>query len=425
MQQLAVQNAPNTEWFYRILEQNVVWIVHCFCCWGVYKILMLQKDWTCEALSYLEAVHTSFSHPASCACNVLLSTDFAKVCEVYTIVWTAVQFSAIVPFTMLFKKAWPPFPDISPFLSCAFICVWCWPLAWNPNHAIAGLPPEHTVRCACAVLFLQTGCSLRVTHNSRICSIIACNLVFHGVPFANDPLCILHGCLLLLARTTEDEGLHEGIKQCLYAAYAIVTLLPSSWPDTQNYVMHSIVVMVWGQIAYCRSALNCSGASLLMLVMTLALPDARKQVLTPWSLMDLNSEMVSDSEDQKQFWSWLSDLQLRQSKDWVHRVSAWTSITEQHVRPVLWGLMFCLWLSCKPRTSWQEISVVVCVMTYNLAQAEMPMAVFEVMLTPDKGYVCSWAMTQEQVCVHAAGNFDDRHQDFLQELWELLWGAPA
>ena len=103
MQQLAVQNAPNTEWFYRILEQNVVWIVHCFCCWGVYKILMLQKDWTCEALSYLEAVHTSFSHPASCACNVLLSTDFAKVCEVYTIVCTALKVSANVRLTMRLK----------------------------------------------------------------------------------------------------------------------------------------------------------------------------------------------------------------------------------------------------------------------------------------------------------------------------------
>jgi hypothetical protein len=449
MQQLAVQNAPNNEWFSRILEGTVVWMLNTFCCWGFYKILMMQKGWTCEALPYLEAVQSSFSYPGSCACNVLLSTDFAKVCEVYTIVCTALKVSANVrlsmhpkpfkaedddddddPFIVPTETEWPHFPDISVFLSCAFICVWCWPLAWNPNHAIAGLPPEHTVRCACAVFFLQTGCSLRVTHNSRICGIIAWNLVFHGVPWHNDPLCILHGCLLLLARTTEDEGLHEGIKRWLYAAYAIVTMLPSSWPDTQNYVMHSIVVMVWGQIAYCRTPLSCSGASLLMLVMTLALPDARKQVLTPWSLMDLNSEMVRDSEDQKQFSSWLSGWQLPQSKDWVHRVSAWTSITERHVRPVLCLLMLCWWLRCKPMTSWQEISVVVCVMTYNLAQAEMPMAVFEGMLTPDKGYVCSWAMTQEQLCVHAAGNFDDRHQDFIQELWdrllELLWGgAPA
>jgi hypothetical protein len=64
-----------------------------------------------------------------------------------------------------------------------------------------------------------------------------------------------------------------------------------------------------------------------MLVMTLVLPDARKMVLTPWSLVDLNSEMLSDPEDKKQFWSWLSGWQLPQSKDWVHRVSAWTCIT--------------------------------------------------------------------------------------------------
>jgi hypothetical protein len=321
----------HTEWHLCIQEQFYTWIMNSFFWFVLYKILMLQKDWTCEALPYLEAVQTTLSHAASCVSNVLVSTDFEKVCAIYTIVWTAVKFSAIVAFTLrstLFKKEWPPFPDISPCLSCAFMCVWCWPLAWNPSHTIAGLPPEHTVRCACAVLFLQTGCSLRVTHNSRICSIIAWNLVFHGVPFHNDPLCILHGCLLLLARTTQDEGLHEGIKRWLYAAYAIVTMLPSSWPDTQNYVMHSIVVIVWGQILYFRRECNCSGSSLLMLVMTLVLPDARKMVLTPWSLVDLNSEMLSDPEDKKQFWSWLSGWQLPQSKDWVHRVSAWTSITE-------------------------------------------------------------------------------------------------
>ena len=83
----------------------------------LYKILMLQKDWTCEALPYLEAVQTTLSHAASCVSNVLVSTDFEKVCAIYTIVWTAVKFSAIVAFTLrstLFKKEWPPFPDISP-----------------------------------------------------------------------------------------------------------------------------------------------------------------------------------------------------------------------------------------------------------------------------------------------------------------------
>ncbi len=431
MQLLAVHNAPNapnTECLYRVRDQIVTWSINWLGWLVVAKILMLEKDWHCEALPYLEAVQTSLSYPASCVSNVLLSTDFAKVCDVYVIVWTSVILSANGSLSMRPKLVneddddHDPFivptetvcSDVSVFLSCAFICVWCWPLAWNPNHAIAGLPPEHTVRCACAVLFLQTGCSLRVTHNSRISGIIAWNLVFHGVPWHNDPLCMLHGCLLLLARTTEDEGLHEGIKRCLYAAYAIVTMLPSSWPDTQNNVMHTIVVMVWGQIAFFRSKLHCSGASLLMLVMTLALPDAGKQVLTPWSLMDLNNEMLRDSEDQKQFWSWLSGWQLPQSKDWVHSVSAWTSITEQYVRPVLWALMICLWLTCKPKTSWQEISVVMCVMTYNLTQC-LCMAAFEFMLNPHKGYVCSWATTQEEWCVHApAGDFEDRQIFFIQ-----------